>query len=80
MRRSLVLHMGKVQTKLSAGYEHATGDQGVWFGAYHWENLYVILVCLLLLSWELRGQEQFVLYPHPSTKRQTETVRFSCRN
>ena len=30
------------------------------------------IVCLLLLASQLRGQEQSVIYPDPSTKRQTE--------
>ena len=40
----------EVQTKLSEGCEHATGNQGVWFGAYHRENSYDVLVFVLLLA------------------------------
>ena len=36
------------------------------------------IVCLLLLASQLRGQEQSVIYPDPSTKRQTETLSFCC--
>lgn len=66
----------EVRTKLSEGYEHATGNQDVWFGAYHWEKSYGVLVCLL--ASQLRGQEQSVFYPDPSTKGQTETLGFCC--
>lgn len=60
-----------VQTELSEGYECATGNQDVWLGAYHWENVNDVLACLRLLASQLGGQEQSVIYPDPSTKGQT---------